>query len=342
MSTFRAYRVTSHDGTVAGRVVESTLDELSPGDVVIAAGYSSVNFKDMRVATGTFRAPIRWPRIPGIDVAGIVAESRDARFRAGDRVLVTGYDLGVGHDGGYAGYVRVPGDWVMPVPEAFTTFEAMALGTAGFTAALAIMELERNGLHRASGHVVVTGATGGVGSIAIDCLHRLAYRVTAVTRKRDEGDYLRRLGAADVIAPTHLDTGDAPVGPATWDGAIDPVGGPVLAALTRTMRYGGAIANCGLTGGTELSLTVLPFIMRGVKLLGIDSVQCPMATRREVWRRLATDMKPAHLGAIAREITLDELDRTFAALADGTMRGRAVVKLTEGERARGKGLGGRG
>jgi acrylyl-CoA reductase (NADPH) len=327
MSTFRAYRVTSDNGTTAGRVVDTTLDELSAGDVVIAAEYSSVNFKDMRVATGTFRAPIRFPRIPGIDVAGVVSESRDARFRAGDRVLVTGYDLGVGHDGGYAGYVRVPGDWVVPVPEPFTTFEAMALGTAGFTAALAIIELERNGLHRSNGHVVVTGATGGVGSIGIDCLHRLAYRVTAVTRKAGEGDYLRRLGAADVISPAELNGGDGPVGPPTWAGALDPVGGTVLETLTKTMKYGGAIANCGLTGGTELNLTVLPFILRGVKLLGIDSVQCPMATRREVWRRLATDMKPAHLGAIAREITLDQLDETFAALEKGTFRGRAVVRL---------------
>ena len=327
MATFRAYRVTSDNGTVAGRVVETTLDELSAGDVVIAAEYSSVNFKDMRVATGTFRAPVTLPRVPGIDVAGRVADSKDPRFRAGDRVLVTGYDLGVGHDGGYAEYARVPGDWVVPVPTAFTTFEAMALGTAGFTAALAIMELERNGLHRSSGHVVVTGATGGVGSIGIDCLHRLAYRVTAVTRKQGEGDYLRRLGAADVIAPGDLDMGDGPVGPATWAGALDPVGGSVLTALTRTMKYGGAIASCGLTGGVELNLTVLPFILRGVKLLGIDSVQCPMTMRREVWQRLATDMKPAHLGAIAREVTLEQLDETFAALMAGTFRGRAVVRL---------------
>jgi NADPH2:quinone reductase len=327
VATFRAYRVSKDDSGVSGRVVEATLDELSAGDVVIAAEYSSVNFKDMRVATGTFRAPVSFPRIPGIDVAGTVAESRDARVRAGDRVLVTGYDLGVGHDGGYAGYARVPADWVVKVPDAFTTFEAMALGTAGFTAALCIIDLERNGLRPSSAPVAVTGATGGVGSIAIDILSRLGYRVTAVTRKASEREYLQSLGAADVIAPADLDAGSGPVGHASWAGAVDPVGGPVLAALTRTLQYGAAVANCGLTGGAEIHLTVLPFILRGIRLLGIDSVQLPMAPRLDAWRRLATDMKPAHLRTIAREIQLEDLDATFSALNQGTFRGRAVVRV---------------
>jgi len=324
---FRAYRVASENDGVRGRVVDATLDELSAGDVVIAAEYSSVNFKDMRVATGTYRAPVSFPRIPGIDVAGTVAESRDARFRAGDRVLVTGYDLGVGHDGGYAGVVRVPADWVVKVPDAFTTFEIMALGTAGFTAALCVIDLERNGLRPSDAPVAVTGATGGVGSIAIDILARLGYRVTAVTRKASERAYLQSLGAAAVIAPEDLDTGKGPVGHGTWAGAVDAVGGSVLAALTRTLKYGAAVANCGLTGGAEINLTVLPFILRGIKLLGIDSVQLPMAPRLEAWRRLATDMKPAHLHTIAREIRLEDLDATFSALNQGTFRGRAVVRV---------------
>jgi NADPH2:quinone reductase len=327
VTTFKAYQVRQTNGTVGGRVVEATLDELSPGDVVIAAEYSSVNFKDMRVATGTFRAPVSFPRIPGIDVAGTVAESRDARYRPGDRVLVTGYDLGVGHDGGYAGVVRVPADWIVSVPDAFTTFEAMALGTAGFTAALCVIDLERNGLRPSDAPVAVTGATGGVGSIAIDILSRLGYRVTAVTRKASERDYLQALGAVDVIAPAGLDAGSGPVGHATWAGAVDPVGGPVLAALTRTLKYGAAVANCGLTGGAEINLTVLPFILRGIRLLGIDSVQLPMVPRLEAWRRLATDMKPAHLHTIAREIALEDLDATFSALNQGTFRGRAVVRV---------------
>jgi NADPH2:quinone reductase len=328
---FRAYRVSREQDTVAGRVVTATLDELSAGDVVIAAEYSSVNFKDMRVATGTYRAPVGFPRIPGIDVAGTVAESRDARFRAGDRVLVTGYDLGVGHDGGYAGYARVPADWVVKVPDEFSTYEAMALGTAGFTAALCIIDLERNGLTPGSAPVAVTGATGGVGSIAIDILARLGYRVTAVTRKAAEREYLQSIGAADVIAPDDLDPGGKPVGHATWAGAVDPVGGPVLAALTRTLRYGAAVANCGLAGGAEINLTVLPFILRGIKLLGIDSVQLPMAPRLEAWRRLATDMKPSHLRTIARDIQLEDLDATFSALNQGTFRGRAVVRVGGGQ-----------
>lgn len=330
MQRFRAYRIISDNGTASGRLVEMTLDELSAGDVLIAAQYSSVNFKDMRVATGTYRAPLRLPVTPGIDVAGTVVSSCDGRFREGDRVLVTGYDLGVSHDGGYAEYVRVPGDWVVPVPDAFTTFEAMALGTAGFTAALSIMELERSGLRPSNGPVAVTGATGGVGSIAIDCFARLGYQVTAVTRKDAAHEYLRSLGAADVIAPAALDAGSGPMGKSRWAGAIDPVGGETLAALTRTTRYGGAIASCGLAGGTEVHMTVLPFILRGIKLLGIDSVQCPMETRTEGWRRLATDLRPAHLHTIAREIALEDLDATFAALSSGSMTGRAVVRLGRG------------
>lgn len=330
MQRFRAYRIISDNGTVSGRLVDMTLDELSAGDVLIAAQYSSVNFKDMRVATGTYRAPLRLPVTPGIDVAGTVVSSCDGRFREGDRVLVTGYDLGVSHDGGYAEYVRVPGDWVVPVPDAFTTFEAMALGTAGFTAALSIMELERSGLRPSNGPVAVTGATGGVGSIAIDCFARLGYQVTAVTRKDAAHEYLRSLGAADVIAPAALDAGSGPMGKSRWAGAIDPVGGETLAALTRTTRYGGAIASCGLAGGTEVHMTVLPFILRGIKLLGIDSVQCPMETRTEGWRRLATDLRPAHLHTIAREIALEDLDATFAALSSGSMTGRAVVRLGRG------------
>jgi putative YhdH/YhfP family quinone oxidoreductase len=227
--------------------------------------------------------------------------------------------------------VRVPADWVVKVPEAFTTFEIMALGTAGFTAALCVIDLERNGLRPSDAPVVVTGATGGVGSIAIDILSRLGYRVTAVTRKTAEHAYLKSLGAAEVIEPAALDAGAGPVGHATWAGAVDPVGGSVLAALTRTLKYGAAVANCGLTGGAEINLTVLPFILRGIRLLGIDSVQLPMAPRLEGWRRLATDMKPAHLHTIAREISLEDLDATFSALDQGTFRGRAVVRVGGGQ-----------
>jgi acrylyl-CoA reductase (NADPH) len=324
----RAFRLFQQGGGVAGRVVDIERDALSPGPVVVRTAFSSVNFKDARVATGTFRSPIAYPRVPGIDVAGTVVASTDPRFREGDQVLATGYELGVNHDGGYAEEVRLPGDWLVPLPDAFTPLEAMTIGTAGFTAALSILELERNGLTPERGPVIVTGASGGVGSLAIDCLSRLGYEVTAVTGKSDQHDYLRLLGAREVVPRSPLPGDNTPMGNAMWAGAIDPVGGETLAALTRTMRYGGAIANSGLTGGAELHTTVLPFILRGVKILGIDSVQCPMPARLEVWRRLATDMKPAHLARMATQVTLDDLDRVFASLLSGSATGRTVVRLS--------------
>jgi acrylyl-CoA reductase (NADPH) len=324
----RAYRLEQRDGVVAGRVVDIDSDALSPGNVVVKVAYSSVNFKDARVATGTYRAPIRFPRIPGIDLAGTVVSSGDARFREGDAVLATGYELGVNHDGGFAEVARVPGDWLVPLPAGFTLLDAMTLGTAGFTAALSIVELERNGMRPENGPVIVTGATGGVGSIAIDCLTRLGYEVTAVTGKSDQHDYLRALGASEVVPRAPLPGDGQPLGEPRWAGAIDPVGGETLAALTRTMRYGGGIANSGLTGGADVHATVLPFILRGVKLLGIDSVQCPMPARLEVWRRLATDMRPQHLARIARHATLDDLDAVFTALLAGQATGRTVVRLS--------------
>ena len=310
----RAYKVFQESGTVAGRVVDVDAAAPSAGEVLVKASYSSVNFKDARVATGTFRYPIQFPRVPGIDVAGTVVASADLRFQDGDQVIATGYDLGVGRDGGFAEVVRLPADWLVPLPATLSPIEAMTIGTAGFTAALSILELERNGLEPGNGPVVVTGASGGVGSLAIDCLARLGYNVTAMTGKNDQHEYLYSLGARDVI-PRRLPGDGLPLGEPTWAGAIDPVGGDTLAALLRTMKYGGAIANSGLTGGADVRTSVLPFILRGVKLLGIDSVQCPMPRRLEVWRRLATDMKPAHLFRIAREVTLDDLDGIFAVIA---------------------------
>ena len=289
---FKAFKVFSEDGKISGRVVEQSLDDLSEGAVVIKAAFSSVNYKDALAATGAGKIMRRFPLIGGIDVAGTVESSEDARFKAGDPVLVTGYDLGVAHDGGFSGYVRVPAEWVVPIPQGLTPFDTMAIGTAGFTAALSIVEMERNGLAPANGPVIVTGATGGVGSIAIQALAARGYAVTALTGKAQEADYLRTLGATDVIVRGSLDMGTKPLEKSLWAGAVDPVGGDVLGWLTRTMMYGGCIANSGLTGGIELKTTVLPFILRGVKLLGIDSVMCPDQTRREVWRRLASDLKP--------------------------------------------------
>jgi acrylyl-CoA reductase (NADPH) len=294
---------------------------------LIEASYSSVNYKDALAATGTGKILRRFPLIGGIDVAGVVASSSDPRFRDSDRVLVTGYDLGVANDGGYAGYVRVPADWVVPLPDGLTPFEAMALGTAGFTAGLSVVRLERNGLNPVKGPVVVTGASGGVGSIAVAVLARLGYHVTAITGKDDAHEYLRQLGAREVLSRATLEMGTRPLEKARWAGAIDAVGGDTLAWLTRTTDHWGGIASTGLTGGVELHTTVMPFILRGVSLIGIDSASCPMEIRTEVWRRLASDMKPHALEAIAHEISLDGLQDAFATLLSGKARGRFVVNL---------------
>jgi acrylyl-CoA reductase (NADPH) len=327
VGSFRAFRVSQEDGRVHGRVVQTTLDELSPGDVVIRAAYSSVNYKDALAATGAGKIMRRFPLVGGIDVAGRVESSDDPKFSPGDEVLVTGYDLGAAHDGGYAAFVRVPAAWVVSVPAGMSLSDAMTIGTAGFTAALSVVELERNGVTPAAGPVIVTGATGGVGTMAIQCLAAGGYQVTALTGKDREFDFLRSLGAAVVLSRHGLQMGTKPLEKATWAAAVDAVGGETLAWLTRTMMYGGCIASSGLTGGTELHTTVLPFILRGVKLLGIESAMCAMPARREVWRRLATDLKPAKLDDIRREIGLDDLPHAFATLLEGEARGRYVVKL---------------
>jgi len=325
--TFKAFRIQNDNGTIHGSVVDTALDQLSPGDVVIQAAYSSVNYKDALAATGTGKILRRFPMIGGIDVAGVVVSSDDARFRPGDEVLVTGYDLGVAHDGGYAGYVRVPASWIVHLPSGLTLFEAMALGTAGFTAGLSVFRLEQNGLRPTNGTVVVTGSTGGVGSVAVAALARLGYDVTAITGKDDAHEYLRQLGARDVLSRTTLEMGTRPLEKARWAGAVDAVGGEMLAWLTRTTDYWGGIASSGLTGGVDVHTTVMPFILRGVSLLGIDSVMCPMEIRAEVWRRLATDMKPQALQTIAQEIALDGLHDAFKTLLSGAARGRFVVNL---------------
>jgi NADPH2:quinone reductase len=324
---FKAFRISETDGKSEGKLVEVSLDELSAGDVVIEAAYSSVNYKDALAGTGAGKIVRRFPVIGGIDVAGTVQSSGDARLANGDEVLVTGHEMSVTHDGGYAQYVRVPADWVVPLPAGLTLRDAMAIGTAGFTAALSIVEMERNGLTPDAGPVIVTGATGGVGSMAVELLSTLGYQVTALTGKDDCHDYLRTLGAVEVLSRHTLEMGTRPLEKARWAGAVDPAGGPILAWLTRTMKAGGCIASSGLTAGVELQTTVLPFILRGVKLLGIDSVMCPMERRLEVWRRLASDMKSTHTDLIVREISLDDLPDAFATLLEGAARGRFIVRI---------------
>ena len=328
MQSFRAFRIFEDNGKVEGRVVTASLDELSAGEVVIKAEASSVNYKDALAGTGAGKIIRRFPLIGGIDVAGTVASTSDGRFREGDPVLVTGYDLGVAHDGGYAGLVRVPAEWVVPRPDGLSARDAMAIGTAGFTAALSLVDMELNGLKPERGPVIVTGATGGVGSVAVQLLAVRGYDVTAMTGKDDEHEFLRSLGAKDVLSRKTLQMGTRPLEKALWAGAVDVAGGDTLAWLTRTMMYNGCIASSGLTAGTELKTTVLPFILRGVKLLGIDSVMCPAEHRQAIWRRLATDLKPAGLGAITTEIDLEGLPGAFATLLAGGARGRFVVRTS--------------
>ena len=325
--TFKAFKITKTDAAVSGAVVDTTVDQLTPGNMLIKASYSSVNYKDALAATGVAKILSRMPLIGGIDVAGTVVSSEDPRFKEGDKVLVTGYDLGVGNDGGYSAYVRVPAEWVVKVPRSLSLFESMALGTAGFTAALSVIRLEQNGLKPGNGPVVVTGATGGVGSIAVAILAGLGYDVTAVTGKDHEHEYLKSLGAKTILARSAIEKIPGPIGKGTWAGAVDPVGGDILAWLTKTMAYGASIANSGLTGGIEIHTTVIPFILRGVNLLGIDSVMCPMGPRLDVWKRLASDMKPKMLASIAREIPLSGLPEAFRTLAAGNARGRFVVNV---------------
>ncbi|MBM3769734.1 MAG: oxidoreductase [Acidimicrobiia bacterium] len=323
---FRAFRLFEDGGRVQGRVVDVALDDLNPGDVVVKVAYSSVNYKDALAATGG-KIARRFPLVGGIDLAGVVESSTDPRFRKRDPVIVTGYNLSVTHDGGYAEYARVPAEWVVPMPPGLTALEAMTLGTAGFTAALSLVEMERNGLTPAMGPVIVTGATGGVGSMGVACLVARGYQVTALTGKDREREFLRLLGVKSILARGALVLGTKPLEKAQWAGAIDCVGGDILAWLTRTMLPSGCIAASGLTAGVELHTTVMPFILRGVKLLGIDSAACPIERRKEVWRHLALEMKPAHLKSMVREITLGELPQAFETLLTGQARGRYVVRL---------------
>jgi acrylyl-CoA reductase (NADPH) len=327
MEKFTAYQIIEQDGKSAGRFVELTLDDLDQGEVVIQTHYSSVNYKDALAATGAGKVIRRFPCVGGIDVSGVVTSSSDARFKEGDQVLVTGYDMGVAHDGGYASYVRVPADWVIPLPQGLSLFDAMALGTAGFTAALSIQRLEQNELTPEKGKVIVTGATGGVASLAIQMLAQLGYRVVVLTGKDGEQDYLKALGAAEVLSRKDVQMSTRPLEKAQWAGALDSVGGETLAWLTRTMQQNGVIASFGNAGGFELHTTVLPFILRGVRLIGIDSAATAMPVRSKIWQRLATDLRSKNLAQVAYAVPFAELPHVFTSMLEGKHRGRTVVEI---------------
>jgi NADPH2:quinone reductase len=325
MERFNAFRIFEENGKAQGRIVEMTVDELSAGEVVIRTAYSSVNYKDALAGTGTGKVVRRFPCVGGIDVAGTVVSSSDARFKTGDEVICTSYDMGVAHDGGYAGYARLPADWLVPLPAGLTLFDAMALGTAGYTAALGVELLEHNGMKPANGKVLVNGATGGVASLVIDMLAALGYSVTALTGKDSEHDYLKQLGAQEILSRHQLEMGTRPLEKTLWAAAFDSVGGEQLAWLTRTMQQGGLIASFGNAGGIEFKTTVLPFILRGVRLIGVDSAYTPMALRRKVWGRLASDLKPRHLSDVTQTVKLEQLPQVFGDMLKAQTKGRIVV-----------------
>jgi NADPH2:quinone reductase len=328
MSKFKAYRTFEENGVVSSRFVDMTIDELDHGEVIIRTKYSTINYKDALSHNGAGRIMRKYPTNAGVDVAGTVESSADPRWKSGDKVIVTGYDMGVAHDGGYSERVRVPADWVVRRPESMTAFDAMTLGTAGFTAALAVMLMEHNGLTPSAGPVAVTGATGGVGSVATEILGKLGYHVVAITGKKEESDYLRSIGAKEVLLRQSLDLGNIrPLGKATWAGVVDNLGGDLLASLLSTMNVGGTVAAVGLAADIKLHTTVMPFILRGVRLLGVDSVNCPMAIRQKLWNKLAVEWRPDRVHDLVRTIDFDELPTHFDPFLKGLVRGRTVVRI---------------
>ncbi len=329
MEKFRAYRLTEADKKVRAEFVDFTLDELDAGDVVVRVAYSDVNYKDALAATGKGRILRRASCIGGIDFSGTVVSSSDGRFAKGDAVLGVGFDIGVAHHGGYAEYARVPGDWLVKLPAGMSLWDAMAFGTAGFTAGIAIVRMEQNGLKPANGPVIVSGATGGVGCIAIAALKNLGYHVVALTGKAGEADWLRGIGAAEIKPRAELDlTKIKPLDRATWAGAVDNLGGDVLAWMASTMKVNGVIASIGRAASASLNTTVMPFILRGASLLGINSIDAPgPELRREVWRRLGSDLRPPMLKDMVETIPFAQLPAVFERFIEARVRGRIVVDL---------------
>lgn len=323
----RAYVAEKGDDGVDRGLRTLPSSELGEGDVVVRVGYSSVNYKDALATIPKGQVARISPLVPGIDLAGTVVEGA-GDFSEGDEVLAHGYDIGVAHHGGYAEYARVPADWVVPLPSGLDVRQAMAIGTAGFTAALSITRLQRFGVQPDGGPVLVTGATGGVGSTAVSILASLGYEVVASSGK-DAEEFLKGLGASEVIGRGDIAGDGKPLGKQRWAAAVDCVGGEVLAGLFGQIRYGGAVAASGLTAGIKVETTVMPFILRSVALIGIDSVMCDMAERAEVWRRLGDDLKPPQLDdSIAREVGLDDLEGTLDAILKGELTGRTVVRVS--------------
>jgi acrylyl-CoA reductase (NADPH) len=329
MNSFRALRIHQDGKATAARLDTIGVDELTPGEVVVRVQWSDINYKDALAVTGKGRIMRAFPRVAGIDLAGVVESANGSELKPGDNVLVTGCNIGELHDGGYAQYARVAAESVIPLPAGLTTQDAMAIGTAGFTAAFALRRMLENHQRPDMGPIAVTGPTGGVGSIAIDLFKRAGFTVHAVTGKAGKSDdYLKALGADEVVSRQSLDLGSKPMEKGLWGGAVDNLGGPTLTWLTRTVKPWGNIASIGLAQSHELNTTVMPFILRGVSLLGIHSVECPRAWREEIWKKLSGEWKPRHLSRIVtRTVSLDELPAACNDLIAGTVTGRILVKI---------------
>ncbi len=329
MEKFKAFLITQQDKGVQCAWTDMTLEELDPGELVVRVAYSDVNYKDALAATGKGRILRRASCIGGIDLSGTVVSSADGRFAKGDAVLAVGKDLGVAHHGGYSEYARIPAAWAVKLPKGMTLWDAMAFGTAGYTAGLAIVRMEHNGLKPANGPVVVNGATGGVGSIALAALAKMGYAVTALTGKESESDWLKKLGAKEILLRQSLDLAKIkPLDKATWAGAVDNLGGEVLAWMASGMKINGVIASIGLAASPNLNTTVLPFILRGVSLLGVNSTDCPTPEEeRAVWRRLATDLRPPMLKEMARTVPFADLPKVFDDFINAKVTRRVVVDL---------------
>lgn len=330
MNSFKIFRIHETEGKTRAGFEQARLEDLDAGEVVVKVAYSSVNYKDALAATGAGKVIRRFPCVGGIDLSGTVVESSDARFAKGDAVIATSFDLGVSHDGGYAEYARIPADWLVRAPRGMSLKHAMVIGTAGYTAALGVARMEHNGLAPQNGPVIVNGATGGVGSVAIDILARRGYRVTALTGKDSEADYLHRIGASEVMLRSSIDVAKIrPLDKALWAGGVDNLGGETLAWMLSTMQQSATVASIGLAANHAWKASVMPFILRGVSLLGIDSGYTPNPQRQQIWDRLADDLKPAHLDDMVRVIPFSQLPDVFQDFLDARVRGRIVVDINE-------------
>ncbi len=330
MQNFRSYRIhMNEDKSISAGFENLAVDDLTDGEILIKVAYSTINYKDALAATGKGRILRKYPLNGGIDLAGKVAQSTDARYQEGDSVLVVGCGLSEVIDGGYSEYARVPGDCVVPMPAGLTEYEAMCFGTAGFTAAIAVIRMEDNGQIPSRGPILVTGATGGVGSFAISMFSGIGYAVTALSGKQQHEDYLKELGASEVIDRHSLEMGNRPLEKALFGGAVDNVGGDTLGWLTRTVAPWGNIGSVGLAGGVKLDTTVMPFILRGVSVLGINSLEMPVEVRDKAWARMCSDLKPQNLDLIAKQvIEFDQLPDAFDQFMNGSIVGRVVVKIS--------------